>query len=563
MSVRHYSATAYYTSIMRTHPVRTAAWLIAALLLAGCSADRSLEPCLDEALPAAGLADARPRPSTPLPATPFDPLFHAAGTAHGVDPALLKAIAWVETRFHMVRADHDGAGHDHHGQAPAWGVMALRGDRLARAARLAGLTAAEVRRSPAANIHAAAALLAAEAHAAGVAGLGPGSWTPAVERFSGIELPAGRAAYARDAVLPALARVGSAAAGAAAGAVTANTAAIAARVPAHCRDPRMPPVPPSEAPPAPVVWRASPNFDTRMAGAGGDVALVIIHTCEGSYTGCWSWLTNRASGVSAHYVIDEDGAEVSHLVEEPLRAWHIGARYDCALNHGRRCDLAGVQSNHFTIGVEHAGYASQPAFPSGQIDTSARLVCAITQRHGIPRDGQHIVAHGLLQPWNRTDPGANWPWTRFLALVQRHCGEVVVDDDVAHNDAAFARVAAPAVWTATAATPGFHGAGYRWAPAHPDHDDAVVFEFLVERAGSHVLEARWTAGPNRAAAAHYTVRDPAGGTLATAQLDQRAHHDEWRPIAALELAAGWHRVELSRRGTAGAVVVADAVRARR
>jgi hypothetical protein len=212
--------------------------------------------------------------------------------------------------------------------------------------------------------------------------------------------------------------------------------------------------------------------------------------------------------------------------------------------------------------VEHAGYASQPGFPSGQIDVSARLVCAITARHGIPRDNQHIVAHGQLQPYNRTDPGPNWPWIRYLALVQRHCGETVVDDDAAFNDPAHARVAAPVAWMDASATPGYYGGGYRWAATHPDRDDAIVFEFRVERAGRYVVEARWAAGANRAPAARFAVRDPSGQLRATAEHDQRLHHDEWRPLATLELASGWHRVELSRRGDAGAVVIADAVRVR-
>lgn len=77
----------------------------------------------------------------------------------------------------------------------------------------------------------------------------------------------------------------------------------------------------------------------------------------------------------------------------------------------KRCDLNGVQSNNFTVGIEHAGLASQSSWPAAQIDASARLVCDITQDHGIPRDRCHVVGHGQLQPWNRTNPGRNWPWT--------------------------------------------------------------------------------------------------------------------------------------------------------
>jgi N-acetyl-anhydromuramyl-L-alanine amidase AmpD len=553
--------------------VLLSAALSAAAILVGCSGDRMLEVCPEGYEPAARFA----AHLDPLPQSSFDVLFEQAGAEFGVDAALLKAVAWVETRFHMAAPAPTDTEDDHHGQPPAWGVMALRGERLAQAAQLAGLEVEQVRVSPAANIRAAAALLASEAAAAGVAHLAADAWAPALERFSGIDLPHGRVAYAWDAVLPAMggARAGILAASprrqGVTGAATAGAAhqaagaghqpaGAAATVRADCVA-RPPTTPPGTLPPTlTTTWRPSPNYDSRAPGVAGQVAMIIVHTCEGSYVGCWSWLSNAASGVSAHYVIDEDGDEVSYLVTEPMRAWHIGARYDCALNRGRRCDLGDVQSNHFTVGIEHAGYAAQPSFPTRQIERSAQLTCAITKRHGIPRDNQHIVAHGQLQPWNRTDPGPNWPWVRYLALTQRYCGEIVADDDAALNDATHARVTLPAGWTAASETAGYFGVGYRWAPTSPDSDDAVVFDLHVETAGRYTAEARWTAGGNRAAAARYTVLNAAGTVLATADLDQRVHHDQWRAIAALDLLPGWYHVELSRRGTAGHVVIADAVR---
>jgi N-acetyl-anhydromuramyl-L-alanine amidase AmpD len=553
---------------MRRAPLH-ATWC-AVVLLAGCSADRALEVCPDMSASVSSFEAYL----NPLPATPLDVFFEEAGREHGVDAALLKAVAWVETRFHMAAPAPTDTEDDHHGQPPAWGVMALRGDRLERAAKLAGLDVEQVRVSAAANIRAAAALLADEAAHAGVAHLAAGGWAPALERFSGIDLPEGRVAYVWDAVLPALDRArtglmaspgrsgGSLAAGGrSAAAADRGAGAAAARDDCIPRPPVEPP--PGTLPPTlATTWRPSPNYDSRAPGVAGQVAMIIVHTCEGSYVGCWSWLASSASGVSAHYVINEDGTEISHLVTEPMRAWHIGARYDCALNRGRRCDLGDVQSNHFTVGIEHAGFAAQPSFPTRQIELSAQLTCAITRRHGIPRDNQHIVAHGQLQPWNRTDPGPNWPWVRYLALTQRYCGEVVADDDAALNDATHARVTVPAAWAVTSQTAGYHGVGYRWAATTPDADDAVVFELRIEAAGSHTVEARWTAGSNRTPAARYTLRDAAGTALASAELDQRMHHDQWRTVASLDLAPGWYRVELSRRGSAGSVVIADAVRAR-
>jgi hypothetical protein len=514
---------------------------VAALLGVACSDDGVAPPCPLTRVQVS--ANASHGEAHSVPSSPFDAHFRAAAAEHSVGAELLRGIAWVETRFHMVVPEGDG---DHHGLEPAWGVMALRGERLERGAQIAGLDIGDVRTDPAANIRAAAALLAHEARVAGVSGRGASDWADAIMSFSGIALAEGRHAYA-EAVLqrstsPALQNAGD-----------AGTAP-------DCEPPRPPPPPPPSA--VRTVWRASPNYDDRMLGVGGTVSMIIVHTCEGGYIGCWSWLANTASGVSAHYVIDEGGIEISQLVQEAKRAWHIGALYDCALNRSRRCELSGVQSNHFTVGIEHAGFASQRSFPEQQLDVSAHLACAITQRHAIPRDFQHLVAHGQLQPWNRTDPGPNWPWVRYLGLVQRHCNELVVDDDVAWTDPAYGRASASAAWTATNATAGYYGAGYRWAATSPDATDALVFELLVERDGRFGVDTRWTAGSNRSANARFSVRTAAGAALAEATVDQREHHDAWRTLAELNLTAGWHRIELSRAGPAGAVVVADAVRIR-
>ncbi|MBX6364854.1 MAG: N-acetylmuramoyl-L-alanine amidase, partial [Gemmatimonadetes bacterium] len=373
----------------------------------------------------------------------------------------------------------------------------------------------------------------------------PEAWAPVVARYSGITLAEGRRAYVAEVL-------------AAAG---APTAARASRLGADC--PAGPPEPPPPAADyAGAMFRPSPNFDARRADAAGVPRMVIIHTCEGGYTGCWSWLVARESEVSAHYVVDEDGREISQLVREADRAWHIGATYDCALNDRAECDLNGVQSNHFTIGVEHAGYASQATWPTAQLAASARLVCDVTRRRGIPRDWQHIVAHGRLQPYNRTDPGPNWPWARYIGMIQRECGELVVDDDAAHDDAEWVRVSASAAWTPSTDAAGYYGGGYRWAPSGPGPDDPLLLSFRLEQPASRTVDVRWTAGGNRSPAATYLVLGAAGDTLGRVTVDQRDGGGEWHTLGSWMFPAGWNRVLVSRVGPGGTVVVADAVRVR-
>ena len=479
--------------------------------------------------------------------SPFDDAFVAAGAEFGVPPALLAALGWVETRWQMVEGAEEFPG-----RPRAFGVMALRGARLEQGAALAEVTVDEARHDPLANIRAAAALIDRDASAAGIDRSTPRAWAGVIATASGIDLPQGREAYVRtvDAAL-----------------VWGGRPPDAAQdiLDAICpeRDPESEPGPEADAPDyVPAVWRPSPNVNDRPANATGTIHAVIIHTCEGNYAGCWSWLVSPISQVSAHYVVNEDGTEISQLVREPDRAWHIAALYDCGLNHGHDCRLTDVQSNDFTVGVEHAGFASQDAFPESQIEASAALVCDITRDRGIPRDLQHILPHGQLQPEDRTDPGPNWPWVPYLQRIQAHCGELVVDDDDSLNLAGAAFAEIPSEWPATNRTPDSYGDAYRWAPTQPDAADAAVFQFHLDGSATRTLDARWTTGANRSSRAAYAVITSRGDTLATVVMDQTEGGNEWHALGTWTFPAGWNRVELLRRDEAGAVVVADAVRVR-
>ena len=386
-------------------PIRARALIAAscALLLAACGgSDKPTAPpscsvtSRPEAVPAIAAA-------VVPESSPYDGIFDAAGAEFGVPASLLRAIGYVETRWQMVEGQEE-----FHGVPTAHGVMALRGERLRDGARLAGLTDASVRRDAAANIRAAAALLRAYGDSTGARAGEIGSWASAVARYSGIAITEGQDAYVRD--------VFAVLGGRRSEPVSAGASVVASGA---CTTP--PPPPPPLTDQTGAVWRSSPNFNSRMAGDGGRIHIVIIHSCEGSYSGCWSWLATRESNVSAHYVVREDGAEITQLVRESSRAWHIGAIYDSTLNANHDGLLHGIQSNHFTIGVEHAGFARQTSWPAQQIDASARLVCDIAKRWQIPRDRLHIVSHGQLQPYNRTDPGSDWPWNDYLARIEHYC----------------------------------------------------------------------------------------------------------------------------------------------
>jgi hypothetical protein len=484
----------------------------------------------------------------------LDRAFARAAGEFAVPVALLKAWGYAETRWEMIEGQEELPGLE-----PAWGLFGLRGDSLARAAELAGVEVAAVKSEVGAHLRAGAALLAALAAEEGVgADDDLGAWASAVALASGIGDREAQAEYVHDQVYAVINQ----------GIVMESEAGLIGSIAPEAVEPDFP-APRRGVERAVVdfpgaIWRASPNFNSRNGSA---VDMVIIHTCEGNYSGCWSWLTNPAAGASAHYVVSTTG-EVSQLVRESNRAWHIAASYNCNLNSGVLCGRNGQSSNNFTVGIEHAGFASQSSFPAAQIDKSAALSCDISQAHGIPRDRFHFVAHGQLQPNNRTDPGPNWPWTSYIQKINTACGggggggdEIIIDSNNANNDANLARMEVSASWTSAAASPGYFGSGYWFANTAPISDGAV-FWFRLDQAGSRTIDAWWTSGTNRSASTPFVAFNASGANLGSVNRDQRTGGGQWNQLGTFNFSAGWNSVVVSRWTGAGAVVIADAIRVR-
>ena len=519
--------------------------------------NRSLAVALGAAALLAACADG-PTVQAPAPdaATRLDPVFAGAEREFGVPAAILKSVAMAETRFEMVQGEEEFPG-----QPRAWGLMALRGAAVEEGASLARVSVQEARMQPAANIRAAAAVLGAAAKQLGIDRGDLGAWAPVVARYSGIQGAEGQAAYVHGEVYAAL-RSGAEVRNAA-GSVVATLAPreVAPRFPRPARLSTS-----TAAATLNIVWRPSPNYNDRPSGAVGTPHMVVIHTCESSYSSCWSWLTNSAAQASAHYVVNSDGSEISKLVYESKRAWHVGATYYCSRNNSTDCRFDGYSSNHFTIGIEHAGYASQSSFPLGQIRESAELTCQISKRHDIPRDRNHIVSHARLQPYDRTDPGPNWPWTDYMNRVNSYCstGEaLIVDNNNNLNDPAKERfeLGTSGSWTQSDNIPEYYGGGYYHAPTGPVSDPSI-FWFYLPAAASKTIDAWWTDLSNRSSTAPYIAYNASGAEVGRASVNQQVNGGKWNTLGTWSFTAGWNKVVLSRWTTEGSYVVADAVRIR-
>ncbi|WP_062204638.1 N-acetylmuramoyl-L-alanine amidase [Aureimonas sp. AU12] len=148
---------------------------------------------------------------------------------------------------------------------------------------------------------------------------------------------------------------------------------------------------------------ASPNHGERPDGRVPD--LIILH-----YTGMVSGeaaierLTDPASSVSAHYVVEEDG-RILQLVPEMRRAWHAGVSFwqgSQDLN-SRSMGIEIVNPGH-----EH-GYRP---FPDVQMRVVIELCRDCGERWSIPPVG--ILAHSDIAPARKEDPGELFPWDQLF-----------------------------------------------------------------------------------------------------------------------------------------------------
>ncbi|HXH87557.1 MAG TPA: N-acetylmuramoyl-L-alanine amidase [Gaiellaceae bacterium] len=158
-----------------------------------------------------------------------------------------------------------------------------------------------------------------------------------------------------------------------------------------------------------VLWLKSANHTSSARGIHS-VDRIVIHVTEGSFWGSVSWLRNRRSHGSSHYVISR-GGDVVQLVSTSNVAWHAGNRW----------------VNRHSIGIEHEGFTRRGGYTDAQYRASARLVAYLAAKAGMPVDRRHVIGHaevpnprgpGVGGVDHHTDPGRHWNWERYLGLVR-------------------------------------------------------------------------------------------------------------------------------------------------
>lgn len=170
----------------------------------------------------------------------------------------------------------------------------------------------------------------------------------------------------------------------------------------------------------PALWNpaASCNYSSRNSVA---VSAVTIHTVQGTYAGCISWFQNCNASVSAHYVVRSSDGQITQMVYESLKAWHVGSE------------------NPYTIGIEHEGYVSNAAWYTVAMYTNSAALCAdicadysinplrtgwwpwlpttYYNQSSIPGSCTRVKGHQHYPNQTHSDPGVNWDWNYFYQLI--------------------------------------------------------------------------------------------------------------------------------------------------
>ncbi|MDW8157637.1 MAG: fibronectin type III domain-containing protein [Bacteroidia bacterium] len=166
-----------------------------------------------------------------------------------------------------------------------------------------------------------------------------------------------------------------------------------------------------------ALWDPTPcNWSSRN---GATITDITIHSMEGSYAGSISWFKNCNANASAHYCQRASDGQITQMIEEYKKAWHVN------------------NQNPIAIGIEREGYISDPSWSTtAHYNTLTLLTQDICQRRNInPRTmydgpGTHglltlplcykIKGHQHYSGNTHVDPGQYFDWRRFFDMVNNN-----------------------------------------------------------------------------------------------------------------------------------------------
>ena len=135
----------------------------------------------------------------------------------------------------------------------------------------------------------------------------------------------------------------------------------------------------------PEVYEASPNQSGKIKPR-----FIILHHSAGSHDGTKSWILNKASQVSYHYLIAADGSR-TQFVHDTKRAWHAG-----------RSNWKGITAlNSYSVGISFYGNTNSRTPSAAEVDSVAKKCVYLMDKFNIALDD--ILTHAMVSPGRKDD----------------------------------------------------------------------------------------------------------------------------------------------------------------
>ncbi|WP_421694701.1 N-acetylmuramoyl-L-alanine amidase [Aestuariivirga sp.] len=151
------------------------------------------------------------------------------------------------------------------------------------------------------------------------------------------------------------------------------------------------------------------NVEPRRNGRAVDM-LLLHYTGMVSAAAACELLCSAQSGVSCHYLVDEDGT-ITQMVGEEMRAWHAGvSRWQAESDTNSRSIGIEIQNPGHLLGYRD--------FPPAQMRAVVALAQDILTRHSIP--AANVLAHSDVAPGRKIDPGERFDWALLHAAGVGH-----------------------------------------------------------------------------------------------------------------------------------------------
>ena len=157
--------------------------------------------------------------------------------------------------------------------------------------------------------------------------------------------------------------------------------------------------------PSAIEWYGSPNY--KKGRNSRQILAIVDHITAGLFPGCVSWMQNRESQASAHYLVLKDG-RILQLVKDGDTAWHAGE-----VHKPNWTLYDGTNPNRYTLGIEHESKGE--GLTQVQYNSTLWLHRLLIGVYKIPLDNDHVIGHNRIDSVNRpNDPGPNFPWDRLF-----------------------------------------------------------------------------------------------------------------------------------------------------